>query len=178
MQATISILPAAIPAEIETARTLLHEYANYLNDSVGEQHICLTSYEEELAALPGVYAEPQGALLLAYVDGEPAGCVALKPLKTNRAVAPNEAACEMKRLWVRPQFRGLKLGQRLAEALIERAIRLGYTAMYLDTMPATMQAANRMYQLLGFEPVERYNENPVLGANPTVDVVFFRRSLV
>lgn len=189
MREVIAIHAATTPAEIESARTLLREYANYLNDSVGEEHICLDSYEKELASLPGVYAPPRGILLLALVDGEPAGCVGLKPLKADRAPIEekgeqSEAACEMKRLWVRPQFRGHALGLRLAQALLDRGRSMGYTAMYLDTMPATMQAANRMYHRLGFESVSRYADNPVLAKrsgcedNTSPEVRFFRRPLV
>jgi GNAT superfamily N-acetyltransferase len=109
--------------------------------------------------------------------------IALKPLKPERSAHPNERACEMKRLWVRPQFRGLRVGRLLSERLVEEARARGYSAMYLDTMPATMRAANRIYAELGFAPVERYCDNPVLRQIPgsednrSPDVVFFRREL-
>ena len=184
MPSAATVREAKNPEDLASVRALLREYASHLNDSVGGEHICLDNYEKELEALPGVYAAPSGVLLLACVADEAAGCVALKPLQPLRAAAQHEAACEMKRLWVRPRFRGQALGLRLATALIERAISLGYTAMYLDTMPATMQAASRMYQSLGFEAVERYySGNPVLRPRPgceaaaSPEVVFFRRSL-
>jgi putative acetyltransferase len=163
--------------DIETARALLREYAGYLNQSLGEEHICLDEYERELASLPGAYATPRGTILLAYVDDNPAGCIALKPLKPSRAVELGEAACEMKRLWVREDFRGQTVGLALAKELIEHARTQGYTAMYLDTVPAAMRSANRIYQALGFQPVERYNTNPILGLNPAVTVEFFRLAL-
>jgi putative acetyltransferase len=178
MPATVTVQRASTAEEMETVRALLREYAAYLNHSLGEEHICLNEYEKELAGLPGVYAEPQGAILLAIAEDKPAGCVALKPLKPSRAVEPGESACEMKRLWVRPEFRGQSVGMALAEELIEHARKLGYTAMYLDTVPDAMRSANRVYQKLGFEPVDRYNTNPILGQNPLVPVEFFRLSLV
>ena len=157
-----SIRPAEA-SDIEAVRHLLREYAAYLNHSLGTEHICLAEYERELASLP----LPYEVLLLAFAvdsDGqeEAAGCVLLKPIA---------GACEMKRLWVRPKFRSLGLGRKLVEALITKAQRRGYTAMYLDTVPAAMQAAYHLYRELGFKPVERYNDNPV------PDVVFFRRDL-
>ena len=83
----------------------------------------------------------------------------------------------MKRLWVRPEFRGQSIGIILAEELIQHARKLGYTAMYLDTVPTAMQSANGIYKKLGFQPVERYNTNPILGLNPSVAVEFFRLPL-
>jgi len=171
------LVRTTLPEQIETVRSLLREYAAYLNQSLGEEHICLEDYEKELAGLPGIYAEPQGAILLAMAEDKPAGCIALKPLKPSRAIAPGEAACEMKRLWVRPEFRGRSIGRILAEELIEHARGLGYTAMYLDTVPTAMESANGIYQKLGFEPVDRYNTNPILGQHPSVAVEFFRLAL-
>ncbi len=177
MSQSLSIRHAATTEDIEAVRRLLREYAAYLNQSLGEEHICLQSYEVELAELPGLYAEPYGTILLACVGDEPAGCGAFKPLKAERVLEPGEAACEMKRLWVRSEFRGHSIGRALAEELIACARRQGYTAMYLDTVPAAMQAANAIYQKLGFQPVERYNTNPILGVNPAVAVEFFRLPL-
>ena len=158
-----SIRSAEIPSDIEVVRALLREYARHLNASLGAEHICLAEYEAELANLPSPYQ----VLLIAFAVGpeeseEAAGCVLLKPIK---------GACEMKRLWGRPQFQGLGIGRRLTEELIIEAQQRGYAAMYLDTVPAAMKAAHRLYSSLGFVPVERYNDNPV------PDVVFFRRDL-
>lgn len=158
--------------DIDTARTLLREYAAHLISASGEGHVCLTEYEQELAALPGAYAPPGGALLLAFVDDEPAGCVAMKPL-----IGVAEYAGEMKRLWVRPRYRGLRLGTALAEALIRRAIGLDYKALYLDTLPAAMQSANRIYRELGFEPIDRYSERLTFTASAPIEVAFFRLDL-
>jgi putative acetyltransferase len=177
MPATVTIRPATTAQDLETTKILLREYAAYLNQSLGEEHICLEEYEKELASLPGVYAEPRGTILMAFMSDEPAGCIALKPLKPNRAIELGEAACEMKRLWVRPEFRGQSIGIILAEELIQHARKLGYTAMYLDTVPTAMQSANGIYKKLGFQPVERYNTNPILGLNPSLTVEFFRLSL-
>ena len=170
-------------ADLDTVRTLLREYAAYLNASVGEEHICLENYEKELTTLPSPYHAPGGTILLALAASVPAGVIALKPLTPLRSAFPSERACEMKRLWVRPQFRGLRLGSMLSERLMEQARARGYTAIYLDTMPATMQAANRIYTELGFVPVERYAGNPVLRQQPgcsdnrSPGVVFFRREI-
>jgi putative acetyltransferase len=174
---------AAGEDDLETVRILLREYAAYLNASVGEEHICRENYEKELATLPTPYESPGGAILLALADGKPGGVVALKPLTALRATHPEERACELKRLWVRPDFRGLGVGRLLSEAAIEQSRRLGYSAVYLDTMPRTMQAANRVYVELGFVPVERYADNPLLRQpsgcedNRSPEVVLFRRTL-
>ncbi len=121
--------------------------------------------------MPGPYAPPGGVLLLAFVDGNAAGCCALKPLRPAAPAVPGERAIELKRLWVEPRTRGLGLGLRLMQAAIAHAATLGCTAIYLDTVPAAMPEANRLYASLGFEEVDRYNENPVK------QVVFFRKSL-
>lgn len=173
-----SIRAAQFDEERDAAlcRTLMREYAAYLNASVGGEHICVASLEEELAGLPGRYAEPDGAVLLAFAD-EPAGCVALQPLHPLRPAFAGERACEMKRLWVRPAHQGTGLGRSLAEAVLAAARQRGYSAMYLDTMPGTMQAAHHLYVALGFAPVERYNLSPVLRQPDRLEVAFLRREL-
>lgn len=160
---TCLIRAAETSSDLELLRVLLREYVSHLNDSLGSAHICWNDVEKELDALPSPYQ----VLLIAFVvddkgEEETAGCVFLKPI---------EGACEMKRMWVRPQFQGLGIGRKLAEALIGRARQRGYTAMYLDTVPAAMKAAHHLYSTLGFVPVERYNDNPV------PDVQFFRLNL-
>lgn len=157
------IRTAETPADIETVRALLREYAAHLNASLGSEHICLAEYEKELANLPSPYQ----VLLIAFVaddsgNEEAAGCVFLKSIK---------GACEMKRMWVRPKFQGLGIGRKLAETLINKARQHGYTAIYLDTVPTAMKAAQHLYSALGFVPVERYNQNPV------PDIEFFRLDL-
>lgn len=175
-----TIRPAKFGGENDDAplcRTLMREYAQFLNDSVGAQHICVDSLEVELAALPGAYAEPSGAVLLAFENEIPAGCVALKPLKLTQPTRPNERPCEMKRLWVRPPQQKTGLGRKLAEEILKFARQRGYTAMYLDTMPHSMQAAYRLYCSMGFTPVDRYNQNPVLLRADSLEVAFLRREL-
>ena len=166
-------------------RTLMREYATFLNASVGGEHICVDTLEQELAGLPGPYAEPAGTVLLAFVDDsdsgaatpQPAGCVALKPLHLEDLARAQERACEMKRLWVRPAFQRLRIGRQLAEAVLDAARERGYSAMYLDTMPATMPAAYALYCDLGFIPVARYHRNPVLREPESASVAFLRRDL-
>ncbi len=127
----------------------------------------MRQYEQELAGLPLPYL----TLLLACDGEDYAGCVLLKPVKHSDGSLPDERACEMKRLWVRPRFRGCGVGRKLTEGVLTEAKRQGYTTMYLDTVPAVMQTAHRIYQELGFQPVERYNDNAV------EHVAFFRRQL-
>jgi GNAT superfamily N-acetyltransferase len=164
-------------SDADLCRTLMREYARFLNESVGGEHICVESLEEELAGLPGDYAEPAGGVLLAFDHEAPAGCVALKPLKLEHPTNGNENACEMKRLWVRPSQQGTGLGRALAAAIFDLARERGYTAMYLDTMPQSMQAAYRLYCSMGFTPVDRYNQNPVLRQTGDLDIAFLRKEL-
>jgi putative acetyltransferase len=147
------LIAAAGPDDADELRTLFREYAA----SLGE-YGWLSGLEEELAALPGGYE----LVLLARVDGELAGCVALKRLP--------DGACELKRLYVRQGARGSGLGRRLAEAAVAEARRLGYATLRLDTLPS-MAAARALYRSLGFVPTERYNDNPIPG------VLFFELSL-
>jgi ribosomal protein S18 acetylase RimI-like enzyme len=140
------ILTADTPQQIEQVRSLFREYA----DATGACE-CFQGFAEEVAKLPGCYAAPTGHLLLAEVGFRPAGCVALRKLDSHIG--------EMKRLYVRPEFRGRKLGREMAHAIIEEARRLGYQAVRLDTLPS-MAAARRLYQSLGFRAIPRYNDNP------------------
>ena len=143
------ITPATTPAQIDTVRALFREYA----EATGHCE-CFDGFAEEVAGLPGQYAPPTGQLLLAEVDSQPAGCVALRTLDVG--------ICEMKRLYVRPESRGGGLGRRLAEAVLAEARRIGYRAMRLDTLPS-MAAARALYQTLGFRAIPRYNDNPSEG---------------
>jgi putative acetyltransferase len=161
----------------ELCRTLMREYAHFLNESVGGEHICVESLEEELAGLPGAYAEPAGTVLLAFDQEAAAGCVALKPLKLQTSASAGERACEMKRLWVRAGWKGSGLGRELADAIVAAGRERGYAAMYLDTMPQSMQAAYRLYCSMGFTPVERYNQNPVLRGTDELAIAFLRKEL-
>jgi putative acetyltransferase len=137
--------------EMEAVRTLFREYA----DSLGFD-LCFQNFEQELAELPGQYAPPSGCLLLAMVQDEPAGCVALKRLADD--------VCEMKRLYIRSRHRGTGLGRTLAEQIIQEAKRLGYQVIRLDTIPSVMGSAVALYRSLGFRDIPAYCINPVPGA--------------
>jgi ribosomal protein S18 acetylase RimI-like enzyme len=145
------ILQAESPEQVEEARKLFQEYAESLGFS-----LCFQSFDKELAGLPGDYAPPDGRLLLADHDGKVAGCVALHKL--------SNGICEMKRLYVRPAFRGKALGRALAERVISEARALGYARMRLDTIVGKMDSAIALYRELGFREVPPYRENPIAGA--------------
>ena len=151
----IVLSSATSAAAIDAARDIFREYARSL-----DVDLCFQNFDAELAALPGEYAPPGGHLLLAHVAGELAGCGAIRPL----ADADYANACEMKRLFVRPAFRGLGLGRTLAEALLDEARRIGYSAMLLDTLD-DMEAARELYGALGFVEIPPYYFNPIPGAH-------------
>lgn len=142
-------------AGLEAVRMLFREYAAGLGVD-----LCFQNFEDELASLPGAYAEPRGVLLLALVDGAPAGCGAMRPLP--EVDYPN--ACEMKRLYVRRAFRRFGLGRALAQALMDQATRAGYSTMLLDTLD-DMESARGLYETLGFTEVPPYYYNPIAGAH-------------
>lgn len=141
------------PADAEAVRSILREYAASLEVDLGFQ-----DFEAELAALPGAYAAPSGRLLLAFVDGALAACGGFRAL----AKVDEAGACEMKRLYVRPAFRGLGLGRQIAAALLDEARHAGHRAMFLDTLPE-MASAQQLYVTLGFIEVPAYRFNPVPG---------------
>jgi putative acetyltransferase len=138
------------PAQIEQARELFLEYAQSLGFS-----LCFQNFDQELAGLPGDYAPPDGRLLLANYREQLAGCVALHTLKPG--------ICEMKRLYLRPQFRGRGLGRVLAETVISEARVIGCRKMRLDTVEPVMPNAVAMYRRLGFKEIEPYRTNPNAG---------------
>ena len=151
----IELRRAETAAELTQAAAIFREYATSLVID-----LCFQNFENELASLPGDYAAPTGYLLLAFVDGEAAGCGALRPL----ADVDYANACEMKRLYVRPGFRRFGLGRMMAQALLDEARRAGYSAMLLDTLDE-MQAARELYTTLGFEEIPPYYFNPIAGAH-------------
>ena len=118
------------------------------------------NFSDELAGLPGDYAAPKGALLLALVDGEIAGCCAMRPLDSS----DYSNACEMKRLYVRPHFRGFGLGRRLAEMILDASRLAAYGCILLDTLD-DMESARALYEELGFESIPPYYYNPIAGAH-------------
>lgn len=147
----VKIIPASSEQSILQVRILFNEYAASLGFS-----LCFQNFEQELAGLPGGYAPPRGCLLLAYMQEELCGCIALHAL--------DETICEMKRLYVRPQFRGCGAGLALAKKLIGEAGAIGYQHMRLDTVPDVMASALKMYRGLGFYEIAPYTNNPVPGA--------------
>jgi putative acetyltransferase len=145
------LFPANTQADIDNSRTLFEEYAASLGFS-----LCFQNFDQELKNLPGDYAPPHGRLLLAADQDQLAGCIALRKL------APG--ICEMKRLFVRPAYRGSGLGRHLAQSIIDEASKLGYTHMRLDTIPGKMDKAIALYRALGFVEIGPYCDNPVAGA--------------
>jgi len=145
------IVEVTTAEQIEQVRNLFGEYRAQL-----PVEYCFQSFDAEMAGLPGEYAPPKGALLLATVVGQPVGCVALRPF-------PLDSACEMKRLYVRPTFRGDKLGRRLAERVLNKARDLGYATMRLDSYRALMGSAVELYRRLGFREVGADPMEPVDG---------------
>ena len=146
------------PQDLETIRTLFREYQDFLRVD-----LCFQSFDEELASLPGKYAaEKRGKLYIAEVDDEPAGCVAFYRV--------SEWTCELKRLFVRPEFQKRGLGRALMDRAMTDAVEFGYETMILDTL-ARLEGAGKLYKRLGFEKIEPYN------VNPHDDVLYFSKQL-
>jgi putative acetyltransferase len=141
--------------ELSAVRRLFQEYAASLSVD-----LCFQNFDRELETLPGEYTDPRGALQIAWIDGQAAGCCAMRPIDS--CDYPN--ACEMKRLFVRPQFRKLGLGRLLAEAILDCARRAGYECLLLDTLD-DMESARALYEDLGFEEIPPYYHNPIAGAH-------------
>ncbi|TYC52259.1 GNAT family N-acetyltransferase [Rhodobacterales bacterium] len=153
------IVPVETQEDLEAVKVLFRAYVDWLGIDLSYQ-----GFEEELAGMPGKYAPPEGALLAAKTpDGQVLGCVGLRRFGTN-------GSCEMKRLYVLPEGRGLGLGGALVDRVIEAAVEAGYRDMVLDTLP-TMTGAIKLYQAAGFESAEAYYDTPV------EETVFFRKSL-
>ena len=155
----IEIFQAKTHVEIEGAITVFREYEAWLG-----LDLCFQGFEDELKNLPGKYAPPSGRLYLARSDGELAGCIAMRSL--------GDDVCEMKRLYVRKSFRGLKLGRLLIERLIDDAREIGYKRMQLDTFPPKMGKAVRLYEAYGFREIPPYYDNP------NEDVLFMEKVLL
>ncbi len=153
----IDILSVATPTDMQAIRDLFREYERFL-----QVDLCFQQFEEELAGLPGKYAPPRGALLLAVKGDQAIGCVAMRPLEA--------AVCEMKRLYVRPAYLGLGVGRQLAVAVIVCAQEAGYASMRLDTLEK-LKPALALYQNLGFVQRPAYYDNPLSG------VVYMERKL-
>ncbi|MGH8014932.1 MAG: GNAT family N-acetyltransferase [Candidatus Zixiibacteriota bacterium] len=147
---TVKSVPTDSKAEIQTIRELFLEYAKSLNFD-----LCFQGFDKEVAGLPGGYAPPDGRLMLALCDRKVAGCVGLQKV--------TDGVCEMKRLWVRPEFRGRKIGRKLADAIIAESRQIGYTLIKLDTID-TMVEAISMYKSMGFSETSAYRYNPIEGA--------------
>ena len=150
LPAGLSITQAETESDIGQVRELFIEYAQSLGFS-----LCFQNFDQELAGLPGDYSPPDGRLLLANVEGELAGCVALHKLQAG--------ICEMKRLYLRPKFRGRGLGRVLANAIIAEARNTGYKVMRLDTVEPAMKQAVALYRQLGFYEIAPYRVNPMPG---------------
>jgi putative acetyltransferase len=151
----VSITTAVSEEDLQQLHSLFTDYAHTLNID-----LCFQNFEAELATLPGDYIAPRGGLLIARVDGLPAGCCALRALDG----VDYANACEMKRLFVRPGFRGLGLGRKLVESALEMARLTAYDCVLLDTLD-DMEAARALYEGLGFEEIPPYYYNPIAGAH-------------
>lgn len=143
----IKIIQAETFEEIEAARGLFREYEAWFG-----MNLCFQNFDEEVANLPDKYASPEGRLFLAFSDEKLAGCIALRKLE--------EGICEMKRLFVKDEFRGQKIGVKLIEKLFEEAKNIGYAQMRLDTFPAKMGKAVKLYESYGFREIPPYYHNP------------------
>jgi putative acetyltransferase len=146
---------------LRAARELLLDYGRFVLAQPGAGQFCFGSLEKEADHLPDSFQGQGGGSLLALVHGNAAGFIAWRALSPHAAVAAD--SWELKRLWVRPAYRGLRLGRMLTEAVLDRARAATRKAVYLDTAPEPMAYAYRLYREMGFQSCERYNENPVEG---------------
>ena len=146
-QNEFSLTQAESSADIDETRALFKEYEASLGIS-----LCFQSFEQEVANLPGDYAPPSGRLLLGRIGSDVAGCIALRRM--------DDDTCEMKRLYLRPEFRGLRLGKRMVTAILDEAKQIGYSKMRLDTLPGRMDQAINLYRSIGFKEIAPYYNNP------------------
>ncbi len=150
----MNIRAASTESDLREIRRLFREYTEWLAIDLSFQN-----FDKEFEGLPGVYAPPDGRLLIASEEDRAGGCIALRMLNHDRS----EKICEMKRLYVRPEYRGTGLGRRLVLAIMAEARAIGYRRMRLDTLPQ-MGAAQGLYRSAGFHEIEPYCFNPVPGA--------------
>lgn len=143
----MKLIQAQSAEDMRTVRALFEEYVSWLG-----VNLCFQNFDKEVAGLPGDYAPPSGRLYLAIEEGEVAGCIALRKIAAG--------ICEMKRLYVRPAFRGSGLGRKLTEQIIADARAIGYMSLRLDTLPGKMDQAIALYRSLGFKNIEPYYDNP------------------
>ena len=148
LNSTLNLISAETTEQIITIRSLFTEYLQWLGVS-----LCFQGFDQELAALPGKYSFPGGRLYIAELEGKTAGCIALRPMD-------EEGVCEMKRLFVREEFRGKGVGRILAERIIADAREIGYRVMRLDTLQR-METARFPYSKLGFTVIPAYYNNPM-----------------
>lgn len=153
MDTGISLRRAESDDDIARTKALFVEYADSLDFS-----LCFQGFDREMEEFPGAYAPPLGCLLIAYADQGAAGAVGLRPLESRGSTR----RCEMKRLYVRPNYRKRGVGQQLVRRIITEAKEMGYLAMRLDTLPS-MRSAREIYGAYGFVPVENYNDSPLDG---------------
>jgi len=150
----LDLIAPRTPQHLSEIRTLFKEYATGLGID-----LCFQNFEQELRELPGDYQKPGGALLLAYYDSQPAGCCALRPLKSDGLTN----AAEMKRLFVRTAFQGKGIGRQLVLEILRTARDMRYSSVVLDTLPS-MRSAHALYKKLGFIEIQSYYANPIVGA--------------
>jgi len=143
----VKLIQAISSEEIEAIKSLFIEYAESLNFS-----LCFQDFDKEIESLPGKYSPPEGSLILAKIENEFAGCIALKKIE--------DGICEMKRLYVKPSHRGKQIGKILVEKIISDAKEIGYKSMRLDTVEGKMDSAIALYKEFGFKKIEKYYTNP------------------
>ena len=165
---SLQIRNVAAGADLNQVRVLQHAYTAFLSEITVPGEIDLNRRLAEIAELPNKNSPPQGALLLALVDDEPAGCVALGPI----TLASGETVAELRRMWVPPAFRGYGIGRALILEASVRARTAGHTAIYLDCLSALMPAAMNLYRAIGFEPTQRYKQD-----HSVQETAFFRLDL-
>lgn len=168
LEVRIEIAETGDQTAISAVRILWREYAKYLLTLLGPEHVNLNTFDTELERLPGEYAPPRGALLLAHSENIPAGCVGVRTIDTLQGCA----AFELRRLWASPGFRQLGIGRMLLDAAMDWVKRSGGSGLYLDSVADKMPEAVRLYRATGFRECDRYNKNSIPG------IAFFHKTVV